>query len=191
MCTDYCWSMKARSIYHVYSVFNCIWMKLILYNRHPHIEREWTFKWKWDSWRSRKGNWVTQILVNPLTLAKTYTDLWLWNHTPNVQHKWSSIHPNTNRNTDYNSLHMQPSMAGLQSIKKRRYSQSNPVHHPSCPAVDQRTRVANWSFVSIFLLIKEFWKKKNISQFPQKTSSTTVFNSDYNKKCFLSGKSAY
>lgn len=30
-CTDYCWSAKARSIYHVYSVFSCIWMKLILY----------------------------------------------------------------------------------------------------------------------------------------------------------------
>ncbi len=55
----------------MFTPFSAVFGWSSYYIRHPHVEREWTFEWNWDSWRSRKGNRVTQISVNPLTLVKT------------------------------------------------------------------------------------------------------------------------
>lgn len=40
MCTDYCWSMKARSIYHVYSVFVFGWSSYYITDTHTLRESE-------------------------------------------------------------------------------------------------------------------------------------------------------
>lgn len=126
------------------------------------------FWWNWDNCRSRRGKLVSQSFPKPLRPVKNQTDLWHRTQTANVQHKWTSIYPNPKQTdtqshwhqhtwtrpvfwptTEPKRSHRQPPMSGLQGIRKRRYSQINPDHHPGCPAVHQRkSKYSNRTFFS-------------------------------------------